>query len=97
MANIITVINCVGPILSVGNLIPQLYKTYKTKDVNGISIHSLYISTIAYTVWLYYAYYFNLIPLLITEIFCICIQLGRIVLHNKYKKKEDSLFKSLFK
>ncbi len=92
MANIINVINCVGPILSVGNLIPQLYKTYKTKDVHGISIHSLYISVIAYTIWLYYAYYYGLVPLMLTEIFCICIQLIRIVLHKKYKKKDDTLF-----
>ncbi len=92
MANIITVINCVGPILSVGNLIPQLYKTYKTKDVHGISIYSLYLSTIAYTVWLYYAFYYGLIPLMITEIFCIIIQLIRILLHKRYKKKEEPLF-----
>ncbi len=92
MPDIISIINCVGPILSVGNLVPQLYKTYKTKDVNGISIHSLYISAIAYTVWLYYAYYFGLVPLMITEIFCICIQLGRIVLHKRYKKKNEPMF-----
>ncbi len=86
--SLIDIIACVGPILSVGNLIPQLYKTYKTRNVDGISISSLYLSTIAYTVWLYYAFYYGLVPLMITEVACISIQLVRIILHKKYRKHE---------
>jgi uncharacterized protein with PQ loop repeat len=41
MSYIIDIVSVMGPCLSVGNIIPQIHKTYKTKDVRGISIESL--------------------------------------------------------
>lgn len=84
MSYIIDIVSVIGPCLSVGNIIPQIHKTYKTKDVNGISIESLYLSLSLYFVWGVYAIFLGLIPLLITDAMCFILTLYRIHLYYKY-------------
>jgi uncharacterized protein with PQ loop repeat len=84
MSYIIDIISITGPCLSIGNIIPQIHKTYKTKDVNGISIESLYLALALYFTWGVYAVTLGLIPLLITDVVCFVLTLYRVHLYYKY-------------
>ena len=41
--NLPFVVSILAPILTFSQLIPQLYKTYKTKRVKDLSIHTIFI------------------------------------------------------
>jgi uncharacterized protein with PQ loop repeat len=84
MSYIIEFASIIGPCLSVGNIIPQIHKTYKTKDVHGISIESLYLSLLLYFTWGIYAINLGLIPLIITDVICFLLTLYRVHLYYKY-------------
>jgi uncharacterized protein with PQ loop repeat len=84
MSYIIEIASIVGPCLSVGNIIPQIHKTYKTKNVHGISIESLYLSLLLYFIWGIYAISLGLIPLIVTDVICFLLTLYRIRLYYKY-------------
>lgn len=75
-----------GIILSVC-MIPQIYKIYKTKNVENIS----YIWQIMYIIGigfhLYYSIYYKLLPILIPTVIEICFTLIHFVLMIIYKKK----------
>ncbi len=84
MSYIIDIVSFMGPCLSIGNIIPQIHKTYKTKDVNGISIESLYLSLSLYFIWGVYGIILGLIPLILTDAVCFVLTLYRIHLYYKY-------------
>ncbi len=84
MSYIIDIISIAGPCLSVGNILPQIHKTYKTQDVHGISIESLYMSLALYFIWGLYGVVLGLIPLIITDVVCFTLTLYRIHLYYKY-------------
>ncbi len=84
MSYIIDIISIAGPCLSIGNIIPQIHKTYKTHDVNGISIESLYMAIGLYFSWGVYGFMLGLIPLIITNSICFILTLYRIHLYYKY-------------
>jgi uncharacterized protein with PQ loop repeat len=84
MSYIIDIVSVMGPCLSVGNIIPQIHKTHKTHDVNGISIESLYMSLALYFIWGVYAITLGLIPLIITDAICFMLTLYRVHLYYKF-------------
>ena len=84
MSYIIEIVSVMGPCLSIGHIIPQVHKTYKTKDVSGISIESLYLSLTLYFIWGIYAVILGLVPLMITDIICFGLTIYRIHLYYKY-------------
>ena len=74
-----------GIILSIC-LIPQIYKTYKTKHVENISYlwQILYITGI--TLHLYYSFYYNLLPIFIPTIVELCLIIFLLILKIIYNK-----------
>ena len=82
--NIVNIASVLGPFFSVANIIPQIQKTRKTKDVNGVSVHGIYLSLCLYFTWGVYALVLNLIPLLITDTLCFILTLYRLHLYKKY-------------
>ena len=49
-------------------LIPQIYKTYKSKDVENISYLWQILHIVGVSLHLYYSLYYNLLPILIPTI-----------------------------
>ncbi len=73
-----------GPFLSVYYLIPQIIHTMKTKDVNGISCHSLYAAMIGNVCWSIHSISRGDILLLMTTLIILLMNIFRIYLYNKY-------------
>ncbi len=80
----------VAPILSVYYLIPQIHHTIQTKDVNGISCHSLYAAIIGNACWVIHALSVTDRLLLFTSIVILLLNFVRLHLYNKYKKPETN-------
>ena len=78
-----------GIVLSVC-MIPQIYKIYKTKNVENISYswQIMYIFGIAFH--LYYSIYYKLLPILIPTVIEICFTLIHFVLMIVYKNKKEN-------
>ena len=83
-------------------LIPQVYKTYKTKDVSSLSINWLYLNLITCLCWLVYGIGFVLEKsiidggiILIANSSVLTLNLILIIFHKKYirliKKTEISI------
>ncbi len=89
MSYIVDIVSVVGPCLTIGNIIPQIHKTRKTKDVKGISIVSLFLTLALYFTWGIYGIIYNLIPLIITDVICFTLTLYRVHLYYKYCYNND--------
>ncbi len=80
-----------GPFLSVYYIIPQIIHTLKTKDVNGISCHSLYAAMIGNICWVIHSISRHDLLLLATTIIILFLNIIRIYLYNKYSKKNTTM------
>ena len=86
---IVVMADIFGPFLSVYYLIPQIIHTMKTKDVNGISCHSLYAAMIGNVCWTIHSMSRGDILLLLTTLIILLMNIFRIYLYNKYVDKEN--------
>ncbi len=79
-------------ILTVIYIVPQIYKTQKTKDSSTISCETLYLSILQSSCWFIYAFIFGLNALMITECIVISLNLYRTHLYYKYNKDSTPIF-----
>ncbi|MDR3306893.1 MAG: hypothetical protein LBS61_04415 [Endomicrobium sp.] len=66
--------------------IPQVYKTYKTKSAEGISVQTFIIYAISAILWTTYGFLFNKPAIYITNIVILIISSVQIVLKIKYDR-----------
>ena len=57
--NHIEIIGFIAAFLTTAAFLPQVYKTWKTKDVSGLSLPMLFMFITGITLWLVYAFYIN--------------------------------------
>jgi len=82
-----------GVVLSVC-LIPQIYTIYKSKEVENISYIWQIMYIIGISLHLYYAIYYNLLPIYvptIVELFLILILLRFKIIYRKKKSNDQRL------
>lgn len=75
-------------LLCVITLIPQLYKTIKTKKSDDISLEFLYIGAISAIVWIGYGIVKIDYPIMICDSAIIILQIISIYYTKKYKTKK---------
>jgi|OM-RGC.v1.031975687 uncharacterized protein with PQ loop repeat len=72
-------------------MFPQIYATYKTKNVEGLSIWFLIFQLITSILWILYGIGFIIanindgIPIIIANVFILLSTIILIVMKNKYK------------
>ena len=84
---IIDIIALIGGFILAGCLIPQIYKSYKTKNVHSISIYWQLFYIIGLSFTNIYTYYNNLTPIFIPgtiELFFIILLLIFKIKYSKY-------------
>ena len=80
------IVAILAPIITSFQLFPQLYKIYKTKNVNGVSIHSLYLFLITNLLWFLHGYFITDYSLLIGSTIGMIISISLLILYIKYRK-----------
>jgi uncharacterized protein with PQ loop repeat len=62
--NLPIIVSILAPILTFSQLIPQLYKTYQTKRVKDLSIHTIFIIFLSNVLWFIHGLYIQDITLI---------------------------------
>jgi MtN3 and saliva related transmembrane protein len=75
-----------APILNCIQLVPQLYKTYKTKSVKDLSFYSLLFILMTSFMWLLHGYFILDYPLIISGLISVTINIVLFILYIVYKK-----------
>lgn len=86
-----TLLGTIAPIITVINILPQIHITYKTRDVNGVSILTIYMIMLANMLWFIYGYIINNIPIIITNVASFLLNLYRAILYYRFVKNNETV------
>jgi uncharacterized protein with PQ loop repeat len=84
--NLPIIVSILAPILTFSQLIPQLYKTYQTKRVKDLSIHTIFIIFLSNVLWFIHGLYIQDITLIVSGTISSIISFLMVILyfiHNK--------------
>ncbi|WP_159946427.1 SemiSWEET family sugar transporter [Polaribacter septentrionalilitoris] len=83
--NIFEVLGMLAAIITTAAFLPQVYKTWKTKDTKALSL-TMYVSFfIGVSLWLVYGFYLNSLPMILANGITAISTLILIGLKLKYK------------
>ncbi|CAH8284663.1 Conserved hypothetical membrane protein [Mariniflexile fucanivorans] len=85
--NYIEIIGFVAAILTTSAFLPQVYKTWKTKDVSGLSLPMLVIFFVGIIAWLVYGFYKNSPSMIMANSITLISAFLLIYFKLKYSKK----------
>lgn len=81
------IVGLLGATLTTASFVPQVYKAYKTKDVEGVSLTMFIAMLVGVILWLIYGFSLKSLSMVlansITAILCIAI----LILKLKHRKK----------
>lgn len=69
------------------SFIPQAIKTFKTKDVNGLSILMYSIFNLGMFSWFIYGIYLKSYQMIFANALCLCFSFPILVMIIKYRQK----------
>ena len=81
----ITLIGALAGILTTTAFLPQVIKTWKTKQTKDISLGMFAILTIGVVLWLVYGILINSLPVIIANVVTFILALAILILKIRYK------------
>lgn len=87
MSTFYEIIGCLAGICTATSFIPQAWKTFRTKDVKGLSLGMYSIFNIGMTSWVVYGFYVNSFQMIIFNIICLCFSIPVWLMILRYGKK----------
>lgn len=84
---IIELIGLVAATLTTSAFVPQVYKTWKTKDVEGLSLVMYIVFFVGVVLWLIYGILITSLPMIVANCFTTLLGGLLIYLKLKYRKK----------
>jgi uncharacterized protein with PQ loop repeat len=79
------IIATLAPIINCVQLLPQLYKTYSTKEVGDLSLGSLLLILLTNVLWFLHGYYISDISLIVSGSLSILINTLLLTLYFCYR------------
>lgn len=83
----IEVIGLVAGTCTSSALIPQVLKTIKKKKVTDISLVMLLVLLVGNSLWVYYGFTRSIIPIIVTNIFALVLNILMLGLKIKYSPR----------
>jgi MtN3 and saliva related transmembrane protein len=83
--NYVTLLGLLAGLLTTGAMLPQIIKTFSTKDTRSISLPMYAIYVIGVIAWLFYGFLINDPVLLITNSFSLSLGFTMLIMKIKYK------------
>jgi MtN3 and saliva related transmembrane protein len=80
------IVATLAPIVNCIQLLPQIYKTYRTKSVKDLSFYSLLLLLTTIILWLLHGYFINDISLVVAGIISLVLNISLIRLYFLYRK-----------
>ncbi|MEL0652056.1 SemiSWEET transporter [Algibacter sp. TI.3.09] len=81
------IVGLVAATLTTTSFVPQVYKAYKTKDVEGVSLTMFLAMFVGVLLWLVYGFYLKSLSMVIANIITSVLCLMILVLKIKHRKK----------
>lgn len=83
--NIFEFLGMLAAIITTAAFLPQVYKTWKTKDTKSLSLTMYASFFVGVSLWVVYGFYLNSIPMIVANIITAFSTLTLIGLKLKYK------------
>lgn len=83
--NIFEILGMLAAIITTAAFLPQVYKTWKTKDTKALSLTMYIVFFIGVSLWIVYGFYINSLPIISANVVTALSALILIVLKLKYK------------
>jgi MtN3 and saliva related transmembrane protein len=80
-------VSILAPVVNCIQLLPQLYKTYKTKHVKDLSVYSLYLILCVSVLWLLHGYFIQDVSLIVAGVISVTVNVCLIILFYIYRYK----------
>ena len=81
------IVGLVAATLTTSSFVPQVYKAWKTKDVEGVSLTMFIAMFIGVILWLIYGYSIRSLSMVIANIVTSILCMAVLVLKIKHRKK----------
>ncbi|MGK0253895.1 MAG: MtN3 and saliva related transmembrane protein [Mariniflexile sp.] len=81
------IIGFIAAILTTAAFVPQVYKTWKTKDVKGISLTMFLVMFTGVILWLIYGYCINSLSMILANSVTVLLIFALIIFRFKYHKE----------
>ncbi|MCF6181242.1 MAG: SemiSWEET transporter [Lutibacter sp.] len=78
-------IGLIAAVLTTSAYVPQVYKTWKTKSVENISLTMYIVMAIGISLWLLYGIYLNSLSLILANSITVILTLIIIIFKVRYK------------
>lgn len=82
----IEIVGFIAAILTTSAFVPQVYRAWKTKDVEAISLTMFIVMFTGVLLWLTYGFYLNSLSMVLANIITSLLILTIIILKIKHKK-----------
>jgi MtN3 and saliva related transmembrane protein len=86
--NTVEVIGYIAAALTTASFVPQAWKTFRTKDVSGISLGMYSMFTAGITLWLVYGLMLGAWPIVIANVVTISLACTILAMKIRYRKGE---------
>ena len=85
MIDLHEIIGLVAAVLTTASFLPQVFKTYKTKDTSGLSLTMYIVFFIGVVLWSVYGIYINSLSVILANSITAILALYLIFMKLKYK------------
>ena len=86
--NYIEIIGIIAATLTTAAFIPQVYKTWKTKDVSGLSLPMFSMFTLGIILWLVYGLLTNNLPIILANVITVALSFMLLYFKIRYGHKK---------
>jgi MtN3 and saliva related transmembrane protein len=85
---LIEIVGLVAGILTASSLLPQLFKTIKTRQAEDVAPYMFWMLVTGTGLWAYYGILRNDLPIVITNAFSFSLNIVMLILRKRYTKKD---------
>ena len=85
MVNVYEIIGLLAAFITTASFLPQVIKTYKTKDTSGLSLTMYITFFIGIVLWLIYGIHLNSLPMILANFITAILSLFLIIMKLKHK------------
>jgi|TARA_B110001454_G_scaffold103777_1_gene97704 MtN3 and saliva related transmembrane protein len=83
--NFYEIIGLLAACITTASFLPQVFKTYKTKDTSGLSLTMYITFFIGIVLWLIYGIHLNSLPMILANFITAILSLFLIIMKLKHK------------
>lgn len=86
--NYTEIIGLIAAFLTTAAFVPQAYKTYRTKDVSGLSLPMFSMFTLGIVLWFIYGFLKDSLPIILANAVTGILSIMLLVFKIRYGKRE---------